>query len=377
MERIPFNKACLLGQEIQYVKEAITNRHLQGGGPFTKKSEKLLEESLSAKRVMLTTSGTHALEMAALLLDIGPDDEVIVPSFTHVSTVNAFILHQARPVFCDVRPDTLNLDQDLLGALITPRTKAILAVHYGGVGAEMDRICRIADEKGVAVIEDNAHGLFGYYRDKPLGSIGCLAAQSFHETKNITCGEGGALVINDQKFIGPAEVIRDMGTDRSSFLRGEVDSYTWVGAGSSYAPSDMTAAYLLAQLDARQTIQNKRQKIWERYRNELSDWADDNGVGLPFIPDHCRQTYHTFYLMLPDLSARKALIAHLDQHKISAVFHFQPLHLSPMGRKFGGKPGACPVTEKISERIVRLPFFFDLNDELQDRVIEAILDFQI
>jgi dTDP-4-amino-4,6-dideoxygalactose transaminase len=309
--------------------------------------------------------------MAALLLDIRLGDEVIVPSFTFVSTVNAFVLRGAQPIFIDIRPDTLNLDETQLERLITPRTKAIVPVHYGGVGCELDAIMKIAERHDIAVVEDNAHGLFGKYKGKYLGTFGCLATQSFHETKNFTCGEGGALLINDLQYIERAEIIREKGTNRSRFFRGEVDKYTWVDIGSSYLPSDILAAFLYAQLEAREQIQVKRRRIWEYYYEHLQDWAWEHGVRLPIVPADCEQSYHLFYLLMPDLKARTRLISHLKERGILSVFHYLPLHLSPIGERFGGKPGDCPVTEDISDRLVRLPFYNDLTREDQDKVIEA------
>lgn len=373
--RIPFNRPCLAGREFAYMADAVRSGHASGDGPYTKKCHALLEQILGVPKVLLTTSCTHALDMAALLLDIGPGDEVIVPSFTFVSTVNAFVLRGARPVFADIRPDTLNLDESRLEALVTPRTRAIAVVHYAGVGCEMDAILEIAQRHGIAVVEDNAHGLFGKYRGRYLGTFGCLATQSFHETKNLTCGEGGALLINDPQYIDRAEIVREKGTNRSRFFRGQVDKYTWVDIGSSYLPSDILAAFLYAQLEERERIQARRRHIWEFYARELRDWAEEHGVRLPFVPAHCEQPYHLFYLLLPSLEARTRLIAHLKERGILAVFHYLPLHLSPMGQRFGGKPGDCPVTEEVSDRLLRLPFYNDLTDDELAEVVEAVRAF--
>jgi dTDP-4-amino-4,6-dideoxygalactose transaminase len=313
--------------------------------------------------------------MAALLLDTQPRDEVLVPDFTFVSTINAFVLRGARPVFIDIRPDTLNLDETQLEQLITPRTKAIVPVHYAGVGCEMDAILEIAGRHNIAVVEDNAHGLFGKYKGKYLGTFGCLATQSFHETKNFTCGEGGALLINDLQYVERAEIIREKGTNRSRFFRGQVDKYTWVDIGSSYLPSDILAAFLYAQLEALEQIQEKRRRIWEYYYTHLSGWAQDHGVRLPIVPPHCEQPYHMFYLLLPSLKQRQALIAHLKAQSILAVFHYLPLHLSDMGRRFGGNAGDCLVTEDVSDRLLRLPFYNDLSETEQERVIRATCSF--
>jgi dTDP-4-amino-4,6-dideoxygalactose transaminase len=369
---IPFNKPYVVGKEFEYIQQAVDNLHLSGDGPFTKRCEALLEQELGVPRALLTTSCTHALEMAALLLDIKPGDEIIIPSFTFVSTVNAFVLRGARPVFIDIRPDTLNLDESHLERLITPRTRAIVAVHYAGVGCEMDAILRVAQQHGVPVIEDNAHGLLGKYRGKYLGAFGCLATLSFHETKNFTCGEGGALLINDPRFIERAEIIREKGTNRSRFFRGEVDKYTWVDVGSSYLLSDILAAFLYAQLEVRELIQSRRNRIWKYYYAELKDWASDYGVQLPSVPAHCEQPYHMFHLRLNSIEERQALIAHLSIRKVNAIFHYQPLHLSSMGRRFGGQEGDCPVAEAVSDRLLRLPFYNDMDEADQARVVNAI-----
>lgn len=378
MTKIHFNQPYAAGKEFEYMRQAIQNAHTCGNGPFTKKCQTFLEQTLGVPKAMLTTSCTHALEMAALLLDIRPGDEVIVPSFTFVSTVNAFVLHGAHPVFCDVRPDTFNLDESKLAKLITPRTKAVVPVHYAGVGCEMDEILEIARQHGVAVVEDNAHGLFGKYRGKYLGTFGCLATQSFHETKNFNCGEGGALLINDPKYIERAEIIHEKGTNRNRFFRGQVDKYTWVDVGSSYLPSDMLAAYLFAQLEVYQEIQAKRRRIWEFYHEHLQDWASGNGVRLPIVPAHCEQAYHMYYLLMPSLEKRQALIAHLKSQDIVSVFHYLPLNTSQMGRKFNGKEGDCPVTEDVSDRLLRLPFYNDLSEADLSRVVTNIklFDFQ-
>lgn len=372
---IPFNKPYLTGREHEYMAEAVGNGHISGDGPFTRRCHALLEERLSVPRALLTTSCTHALEMAAILLNIAPGDEVIVPSFTFVSTVNAFVLRGARPVFCDSRTDTLNLDERLLPGLITPRTRAIVPVHYAGVGCAMDAIISLAADHGIAVVEDNAHGLFGRYRGKLLGTFGALATQSFHETKNLHCGEGGALLINDPALIERAEIIREKGTDRSRFFRGQVDKYSWVDIGSSYLPSDLLAAFLLAQLESATAIQQKRQQLWQRYRQELAPWAANNGIALPEVPEECEQAYHMFHLRLPSLAARQELIAHLQRHGILAVFHYLPLHLSAMGLRLGGNTGDCPVAEAVSDRLLRLPFYNSLTDDEQQRVIEAVTTF--
>jgi dTDP-4-amino-4,6-dideoxygalactose transaminase len=376
MAHIPFNRPSLVGKEFEYMQEAIANWHISGDGPFTKRCNALLQEALGVPNVLLTTSCTHALEMAALLLDIQPGDEVIVPSFTFVTTANAFALRGAKPVFADIRPDTLNIDEAKLERLITPRTRAILVVHYAGVGCEMDDICHIAERHGVVIVEDNAHGLFGRYKGRHLGTFGSLASLSFHETKNFTCGEGGALIINDPQYVERAEMIREKGTDRSRFFRGQVDKYTWVDLGSSYLPSDILAAFLYAQLEARDQIQSQRQRVWEYYYDNLQDWAEDNGVRLPTVPDYCEQPYHLFYLLLPSLKERQTFMAHLRTNNVASVFHYLPLHLSRMGQRFGGKAGDCPVTEDISDRLARLPFHNSVTEEDQERVVSLVKQFR-
>jgi len=377
MYKIPFNKPSFLGNEINYINQAIQNGQISGDGIFTKKCHVFLEEILGVPKALLTTSCTHALEMAAILLDIQPGDEVIFPSFTFVSTVNAFVLRGAVPVFADIRPDTLNINEGQLKGLITSKTRAIVPVHYAGVGCEMDAIMEIAEKHELPVVEDNAHGLFGKYKGRCLGTFGCLATQSFHETKNVSCGEGGAVLINDPSLIERAEIIREKGTNRSRFFRGQVDKYTWVDIGSSYLPSDMLAAYLYAQLEVWQMIQAKRKQIWETYDRELKDWAQSNGVGQPYVPAHCEQAYHMYYLLMPSLETRGAFIAHLKQQGILSVFHYLPLHLSVMGTKFGGQPVDCPVTEDVSDRLVRLPFFYGLSVQEQEFVCNSIQEFTL
>lgn len=373
---IPFNKPWLAGKELSYIASVMQAGHASGDGIYTRKCHTLLEQELGVSKVLLTTSCTHALEMAALLLDIQPGDEVIVPSFTFVSTINAFVLRGAHPVFADIRSDTLNLDESRLEDCITPRTKAIIPVHYAGVGCEMEAILKIAGHFGISVVEDNAHGLFGKYQGRYLGTFGSLATQSFHETKNFTCGEGGALLINNPDYTERAEIIREKGTDRSRFFRGQVDKYTWVDQGSSYLPSDILAAFLYAQLETSAQIQAMRKRVWHYYYQHLQAWAEQQGVRLPIIPSHCEQPYHMFYLLLPSFAHRQALIAHLKARGILSVFHYLPLHLSRMGRRFGGKEGNCPVTEDISDRLLRLPFYNDLSEADQACVVKSIIEFR-
>jgi len=372
---VTFNKPTQVGREFEYMRQALANDQISGDGEFSKRCHALLEESLNVPKVLLTTSCTHALEMSALLLDLKAGDEVIVPAFTFVSTINAFVLRGAHPIFADIRPDTLNLDESRLEALITPKTRAIVVVHYAGVSCEMDAIMEIAHRRGIPVVEDNAHGLFGKYKGKYLGTFGVLATQSFHETKNFTSGEGGALLINDPKYIEEAEILREKGTNRSRFFRGQVDKYTWVDVGSSYLPSDLLAGFLLAQLEEREQIQSRRKNIWETYYKELGAWAEESHVQMPFVPTHCEQPYHMFYLLFPNLEQRQAAIAHLKERGIHAVFHYLPLHLSPMGGKYGGKPGDCEVTERVSDQLVRLPFYTNMTGDEQAEVIQAVKEF--
>jgi dTDP-4-amino-4,6-dideoxygalactose transaminase len=373
--RIPFNRPYATGKEIDYIRAAITTPKLSGDGSFTARCHQLLEQSLGIQKALLTTSCTHALEMAALLLNIGPGDEVIVPAFTFPSAANAFILRGAKPVFVDIRADTLNINESQIEQRITARTKAIFLVHYAGVGCEMDTIMTIARRHGTGVVEDNAHGLYGKYRGQYLGTLGQLATLSFHETKNFSCGEGGALLINDAQFNQRTEILREKGTDRSRFFRGEIDKYTWVDIGSSYLPSDLLAAFLRAQLEHRDQIQTMRQQMWEIYARELASWAEANGVRLPIVPAECEQSYHMFYVIMPSLESRQALISHLAGFGILAVFHYLPLHLSPMGLRFGGRHGDCPVTEDLADRLLRFPFFTGMTSSEQTQVIDAVRAF--
>jgi dTDP-4-amino-4,6-dideoxygalactose transaminase len=373
---IPFNRPFAIGSEIDYIKAAIAAPKFSGDGCQTAHCHKALEQSLGVGKALLTTSCTHALELAGLLLDVKPGDEVILPAFTFPSTANAFVLRGGKPVFVDVRPDTLNIDETLIEQRIGERTKAIFLVHYAGVGCEMDTILAVARRHGIAVVEDNAHGLYGKYRNQYLGTFGELAALSFHETKNFTCGEGGALLINEAKLVERAEIIREKGTDRSRFFRGEVDKYSWVDIGSSYLPSELLAAFLRAQLEHREQIQSSRRLVWENYMYELSDWAAANNVRLPTIPPECEQSFHMFYLVLPSLDCRDALVRHLSQRGISAVFHYLPLHLSPMGLRFGGREGDCPVTERIADCLLRLPFYTGMTEPEWACVIETVRAFR-
>jgi dTDP-4-amino-4,6-dideoxygalactose transaminase len=370
---IPFNRPSLEGREIEYIQDALRVGHVSGDGPYTHRCCELLEKTLEAKKVILTTSCTHALEMSSLLLGLQPSDEVIVPSFTFVSTAAAFAIRGIRPVFVDIRPDTLNMNESDLESKISSKTRAIVPVHYAGVGCEMDWILDVAIRHGLRIIEDNAHGLFGKYRGRELGTFGALGTLSFHETKNIICGEGGALIVNDQALAQRAEILCEKGTNRSTFLRGLVDKYTWVDLGSSWHPSDILAAFLYAQLEARERILQKRRRVWELYDNYLESWAYQNGIKRPLVPAHCEQSYHMYYLVLSSPEERDSLMSHLKKAGISSVFHYVPLHSSPMGLQLGGKVGDCPVTEWVSSRLVRLPFYNNLTFDDQSRVVESLV----
>jgi len=332
----------------------------------------MLEEVAGVPKALLTTSCTHALEMAALLLDIRAGDEVIVPSFTFVSSVNAFVLRGARPVFADIRPDTLCIDERHLESLITDRTRAVILVHYAGVACEMDAIDVLAKRIGCSIVEDNAHGFFGRYKGRNLGTFGSMAALSFHETKNVTCGEGGALLLNDVSLFERAEIVREKGTDRTKFFRGELTKYEWVDLGSSYLPSELLAALLVGQLEHAAVIQAQRRSLWHRYELGLADWARSREIVLPTVPPWCDQSFHMFQVLLPSNDCRSRLMAHLKSRGILAVSHYQPLHMSKMGRVFGGRPGDCPVTERVAERLLRLPFYTNMTDDEQNTVIEAL-----
>ena len=369
---IPFNKPFLTGRELGYIAEAHANGHLAGNGAFSKRCSGWLEERVGSRKALLTHSCTGALEMAAILSGIGPGDEVIMPSFTFVSTANAFVLRGARPVFVDIRPDTLNLDEDLIEAAITERTRAIVPVHYAGVACDMDAILRIAARHDLLVIEDAAQGLLSSYREQPLGAIGHMAALSFHETKNIISGEGGALLVNDERFADRAEIIWEKGTNRAQFFRGQVDKYTWVDLGSSYLPGEITAAFLWAQMEEADAITARRLAIWSRYHEAFAPLEAAGAVRRPIVPEDCRQNGHLYYLLLPDLAARTAFIERLKTRDIHPVFHYVPLHTSPFGRTVGRAVGDLPETVSASDRLVRLPLWLGLEEDL-DRVIEEVI----
>jgi dTDP-4-amino-4,6-dideoxygalactose transaminase len=369
---IPFNKPYMTGRELSYIAEAHANGHLAGNGQFSKRCCAWLEERIGSQKALLTHSCTAALEMAAILSGVGPGDEVIMPSFTFVSTANAFVLRGATPVFVDVRPDTLNIDVTKIEAAITPLTKAIVPVHYAGVGCDMDEIMEIAARHDLIVIEDAAQGLLADYRGRPLGSIGHLAALSFHETKNIISGEGGALLINDPRFVDRAEVVWEKGTNRSQFFRGQVDKYTWVDLGSSYLPGEIIAAFLWAQMEEADAITARRQRIWTDYHAAFSDLETAGAVRRPIIPADRSHNAHMYYLLLPDLERRTAFIERLKAAEIQSVFHYIPLHTSPFGRSAGRAVGDMSNTDDASDRLVRLPMWLGLEPQLPGVIAEVI-----
>lgn len=372
---IPFNKPFIAGKELHYIAQAVTLGNIAGDGHFSQRCTELLEERFGIGRVLLTPSCTAALELAVMLIDVKPGDEVVIPSFTFVSTANAVRRVGATPVFVDICDDTLNMDERLLEAALTERTRAVIPVHYAGVGCDMAAILDVAARHHLAVIEDAAQGVNASYRGRALGSIAQLAGFSFHETKNYTCGEGGALCINDDQFIERAEVLRDKGTNRQRFLRGEVDKYTWVDVGGSYVPSEIVCAFLFGQLELLEPIADRRETIYRRYETLLRPLEERGALKTPHIPDDCRSNYHMFYVILPNETSRNALMAHLRSHGVNAPFHYMPLHTSPMGRSLGGEEGMLPVTESISRRLLRLPFFYEITGEQQKIVVNLIDQF--
>lgn len=375
LHTIPFNKPFIAGKELHYIAQAVTYGNIAGDGHFTKACSQLLEESFGIRKVLMTPSCTAALEMAAILCDLQPGDEVIMPSYTFVSTANAFVRVGAKPVFVDIRPDTLNIDDSLIEEAITERTKVIVPVHYAGVGCEMDRIMTIAEKYNLIVVEDAAQAVNAFCNGRALGSIGHLGCYSFHETKNYTCGEGGALCINDERFFERAEIIRDKGTDRQKFFRGEVDKYTWVDMGSSYVPSEICSAFLHGQLDMLEPIARRRREIYQFYRHHLESLEARGLLQLPVVPEDRISNYHMFYILLPDLATRDRLLDYLKSLGINAVFHYVPLHSAPMGQTFGYEQGNLPVTEQTSDRLLRLPFFHEISEGAQSRVVDAIAYF--
>ena len=370
---IPFNKPPFIGEEMKYIKNAVENNKICGDGEYTKLCNKLMEKSFNSKKVLLTTSGTHALEMAAMLCNIKPGDEVIMPSYTFVSTANAFLLQGAKVLFVDIRPDTLNIDENLIEQAITKNTKAIVPVHYAGIGCEMDKINEIGKRYNIKIVEDAAQGVMAKYKNKYLGTIGDFGCYSFHETKNYSMGEGGAILVRDDSFVDRAEHIREKGTNRSNFFRGQVDKYTWVDKGSSYLPSELNADYLYAQLENLELINNKRLSIWEKYFTALKKYEDK--IDLPFVPEYCKHNAHMFYIKLKDLEQRTKYIDHMRENNIITVFHYIPLHSSPAGRKYSKFIGEDKFTTKESERLVRLPLFYSLTDLEQEKVIEKTIEF--
>lgn len=372
---IPFNKPPYTGNEEKNIAEAIKSGKICGDGQFTKKCSTWLERKTGSEKVLLTTSCTHALEMAALLSDIRPGDEVIMPSYTFVSTADAFVMRGAEIVFVDIRPDTMNIDETIIEDAVTDKTKAIVPVHYAGVGCEMDTIMDIARRRGLMVVEDDAQGMMSAYKGKPLGTFGTFGCLSFHETKNYSMGEGGALIINDPDHIERAEIIREKGTDRSRFLRGQVDKYTWVDCGSSYLPSDLNAAYLYAQLEKADEINRDRLAGWSKYYDLLTPLRNRGAIELPFVPEYCEHNAHMFYIKTKDLDERTRLSNHLKENGISAVFHYIPLHSAPAGKKFGRFHGIDRYTTKESERLLRLPMYYGLSENDIEAVCDAIYKF--
>ena len=373
--RIPFNKPFIVGKELYYISQSVLQCQTSGDGIYTRKAQELMKGTFGARDVLLTTSCTSALDLAAILADVKDGDEIILPSFTFSSTANAFLLRGARPVFVDCRRDTLNIDENLIEAAITARTRAIAPVHYAGVGCEMDAISKIAQRHRLTVIEDAAQGVNAKYKGKYLGTIGDIGAYSFHETKNFICGEGGAIVLNRPELVERAEIVREKGTNRSRFFRGEVDKYTWVDIGSSLLPSDILAAFLYAQLENMDIITNKRKEIYRHYEARLRPLADQGLVTLPIIPPECESNYHMFYIVLNSLDERTRLIEHLKAQSILAVFHYVPLHTSPMGMAMGYHAGMLPVTEALSERLLRLPMYYEMLESEVDLVVDEICRF--
>ncbi len=369
---IPFNKPYFCGKELEYIRQAHANWHLSGDGPFTRKCHGWLENHVGCPKALLTHSCTAALEMSALLLDLKPGDEVIMPSYTFVSTANAFVLRGAVPVFVDIRPDTLNLDETKVESAITSKTKAIAAVHYAGVGCEMDILLEIARRRHLWMVEDSAQGIGSRYKGSPLGSLGHLGALSFHETKNIISGEGGALLVNEEGFSEKAEIIREKGTNRIKFQKGKVDKYTWVDIGSSYLPSELVAAFLWAQFEGFDSIMKRRMDLWKAYHRAFADVEAKGLVRRPVIPEECQHNAHMYYLLLPKPEKRKSFLEGLNQSGINAVFHYVPLHSSPAGQKYGRVAGPLDVTVEMSARIVRLPLWIGMENE-QEAVIDKVL----
>ena len=378
MIKVPFSSPPKFSNDIKNISSAIEKGEIIGNGPYTKKAEALLKEHIQCDgEILLTTSCTHALEIAAILLDLSPGDEVIVPSYTFVSSALAFYMHGAKIVFADIREDTLNIDVSQLDGLVTERTRAIVVVHYGGIACEMDELINLSLKHDIHVIEDNAHGLYGKYRENTLGSIGSISTQSFHGTKNISCGEGGAVVLNNSDFIERAQIIREKGTNRTNYLNGKVDKYTWVDKGSSFVMSDILAAMLFSQLNSAESIQTKRKQIWETYNEELNNWSRNFNITLPHIPDYCSQAYHLFYMLFPNKLSRDSFIEHMAGKNITITSHYQPLHSSGfMQKTIGNKEDYCPITTKTSNTIARLPLFFNMSNKQLEYVIENVVNYK-
>ena len=372
LESIPFNRPHMTGRELFRIAEAHFNGKLSGDGPFTKRCHEWFEEKTGTLKALLTHSCTAALEMSALLLDIEPDDEVIMPSYTFVSTANAFVLRGATPVFVDIRPDTLNLDETLLEQAITPKTKAVVPVHYAGVGCEMDEICAIAKRYGLRVIEDAAQGMMAQYKSRALGAIGDLGTYSFHETKNVVSGEGGALLVNNEEYAERAEIIREKGTNRSQFLRGQVDKYTWQDVGSSFLPGELIAAFLSAQLDEAQEITDKRLRLWDLYHDAFAELEAKELLRRPVVPEYCTHNAHMYYVLLPKHCDRDQVLFDLKKRGINAVFHYVPLHSAPAGQKYGKVSGTMVNTDELSARLIRLPLWVGMKDEDLHRVVASV-----
>jgi dTDP-4-amino-4,6-dideoxygalactose transaminase len=372
--RVPFNKPSVSASELDNIRQAVANMHLSGNGPFTRRCETWLEQRIGCQRALLTQSCTAALEMCGLLADLQPGDEVIMPSFTFVSTANAFVLRGAVPVFVDVRPDTLNIDERGIAAAITPRTRAIVVVHYGAVSCPMDDIDAIATQHGLVLIEDAAHGILATYRNRPLGSFGHAAALSFHETKNVTAGEGGALLVNDAAWVERAEIVWEKGTNRRDFSRGQVARYTWVDIGSSFTPSEINAAVLCAQLDRAELLTRQRLAIWAHYHAALEPLERAGVLRRPIVPAECVHNAHLYYVLLTDARQRSGMLAHLNGRGINAVSHYVPLHSAPAGRRFGRVSAPLPITDRVADQLVRLPLWADMGPAESDAVVAAVLD---
>jgi dTDP-4-amino-4,6-dideoxygalactose transaminase len=373
-DHIPFNHPHATGRELEAIADAISRGHIAADGIYSQRCRELLQDMLGCAQALVVHSCTAALELSALLLDIGPGDEVIMPSYTFVTTATAFALRGATPVFVDVRPDTMNLDEQLVEAAITDRTRAVVPVHYAGIGCDMNALKALADQASIPLVEDAAQGICASYRGQPLGTIGALGSISFHETKNVTCGNGGALIVNDERYFERAEVLRDKGTNRSSFIRGDVDKYTWLDVGSSYAISDLAAAFLLPQLQDSESITHSRRALWDSYHDAFAGAEAEGLLRRPVVPDDVEHNAHMYYLLLRSNRARDHLIEQLDERGINAVFHYVPLHSSPAGRRYGRAHGSLSVTEELSGRLVRLPLWVGMSDEMIERVAAAVND---